>query len=367
MKYVDEYRDPKRIQARLTDVRRTCTRRWTIMDVCGGQTHNFLRYGVEAALDDCVELVHGPGCPVCVTPAEVIDVAITLALDSGVILASFGDMLRVPGHRGSLLQARAHGGDVRTVYSPCDAVELAERHPDREIVFLAIGFETTVPATALAVLQARKRAVANFSVLAHHVRVEPAMWMLAADPARRLSGFLAAGHVCTVTGTRGLQSLTNEFRLPIVVTGFEPVDLVEGLLACIQQLEAGRAEVENRYARCVRPEGNREAMTLIDRVYAVSDLTWRGFGMLREGGFRLRPELSRFDARRRYDLPDTTDRSPAAELCTEVLAGQIKPPECPLFRKACAPETPHGVPMVSSEGACAAYYRYARTAETIDA
>jgi hydrogenase expression/formation protein HypD len=364
MKYVDEFRDPAVLQARLQDVRRACTRRWTIMDVCGGQTHNLLRHGVEAALDDCVELIHGPGCPVCVTPADVIDAAMDLALEHRMILASFGDMLRVPGHRGSLLQARAHGGDVRTVYSPSDAVELATRHPDREVVFLAVGFETTIPATALAVLQAEQRTLGNVSFLAHHVRVEPAMRALAADPARRLSGFLAAGHVCTVTGTASLEPLADEFRLPIVVTGFEPVDLVEGIFGCIAQLEVGRAEVENRYARCVRPAGNPAALALIDRVFAVADLRWRGFGVLPAGGFAFRPEYARFDARRRFALAENAaDHDTAAELCAQVLAGRIKPPECPLYGTACTPETPRGAPMVSSEGACAAYFRYARPAE----
>jgi hydrogenase expression/formation protein HypD len=367
MKYVDEYRDAQRLQARLQDVQKRCNRRWTIMDVCGGQTHNLLRHGVEQALSETVELIHGPGCPVCVTPAEVIDDAIQLALQHHVIIASFGDMLRVPGRTGSLLQARAHGGDIRTVYGPSDAVDLAQRHPDRDVVFLAVGFETTVPSTALAVLQAEQRQTANFSVLAHHVRVEPAMRALVADPDCRIDGFLAAGHVCTVTGYEDLEPLAKEFRLPVVVTGFEPVDLVDGLLACIDQLEAGRAAVENRYPRCVRRAGNPAARRLIERVFSVCDLPWRGFGALPHGGFALRPEYARFDARRRLDVAalqrDGVDDD--ARRCAAVLAGRIKPPQCPLFGSACTPDAPRGAPMVSSEGACAAYYRYARSLEAM--
>lgn len=362
MKYVDEYRDPQRLQARLQEIRRRCTRRWTIMDVCGGQTHSLLRHGIEDALADCVELIHGPGCPVCVTPADVIDDAIQLALQQGAIIASFGDMLRVPGRIGSLLQARAGGGDIRTVYCPSDAVQLAQRHPDRQVVFLAVGFETTVPSTALAVLQAEQRRAANFSVLAHHVRVEPAMRALASDPACRISGFLAAGHVCTVTGYEELELLAAEFHLPVVVTGFEPLDLVEGLLGCVDQLQGGRAVVENRYARCVHRQGNATARRLIERVFAVCDLPWRGFGALYHGGFKFRSDYERFDARRRFAVTSLHDGShdEAERYCATVLAGRIKPPECPLFGSLCHPDSPRGAPMVSSEGACAAYFRYAR-------
>jgi hydrogenase expression/formation protein HypD len=365
MKFIDEYRDPRRLQERLQAVRALCTRRWTIMDVCGGQTHSLLRHGVEAALEDCVELIHGPGCPVCVTPADVIDEAIELALRHGATVASFGDMLRVPGRTGSLLQARAHGGDIRTVYGPSDAVSLARKNPDREVVFLAVGFETTVPSTALAVLQAEELGVSTFSMLAHHVRVEPAMRALAADPASRISGFLAAGHVCTVTGYEELEPLAAGFHLPVVVTGFEPVDLAEGLFGCVQQLEHGEAVVENRYPRCVRRQGNSAARRLIERVFAVCDLSWRGFGTLRHGGYAFRPEYERFDARRRFAMKSQSPNSEdaAERYCATVLSGRIKPPECPLFGSACTPESPRGAPMVSSEGACAAYFRYARGRE----
>jgi len=362
MKFVDEYRDPSQLQERLDKLRRSCTRRWTIMDVCGGQTHNLLRHGVEAAVMDVVELIHGPGCPVCVTPASVIDDAIALALNHEVIVATFGDMLRVPGDAGTLLQARARGGDIRTVYCPSDAVRIANEQPDRSVVFLAVGFETTVPATALAVLQAAQRRLSNFSVLAHHVRVEPAMRALVSDPTHRISGFLAAGHVCTVTGYRDLEPLVAEFRVPVVVTGFEPLDLADGLLGCVEQLERGAARLENRYARCVRRAGNAQALSLIDRVFQVCDLPWRGFGMLTEGGFSFRPEYGAFDARRRFPLmtPATGEERESERHCAAVLAGRQRPPECPLFGSVCTPDSPQGAPMVSSEGACAAYFRYAR-------
>lgn len=365
MKYVDEYRDPQRLQARLRDLQSRCSRRWNIMDVCGGQTHNLLRHGLEAALEDQIELIHGPGCPVCVTPAEVIDDAIQLAIQHKVILATFGDMMRVPGRTGSLLQARATGGDIRSVYCPNDAVKLASRSPGREVVFLAVGFETTIPATALAVLQAEQQSLANFSVLAHHVRVEPAMRALLTNPDCRISSFLAAGHVCTITGVEELRPLVTDFGVPVVVTGFEPWDLVEGLIGCIDQLESGRAELENRYSRCVQPQGNRTALQFIHRVFAVCDQVWRGFGMLPHGGYGVRDDFARFDARQRFSLPTlgSSSLTISDQHCAAVLSGQMRPTSCPLFGKSCTPETPQGAPMVSSEGACAAYYRYARGPE----
>lgn len=360
MKYLDEYRDPGAIAASLERIHRACSRRWVIMDVCGGQTHNLLRHGLEPALENTIELLHGPGCPVCVTPAAVLDAAMQLGLERGVTVCSFGDMLRVPGESGSLLQARARGADVRTVYSPLDAVDWAERHPDRDVVFLAVGFETTAPATALAILQAQRRGVSNFSVLAHHVRVEPAMQQIAADPAGRVQGFLAAGHVCTVTGYAEYQSLVRETGLPVVVTGFEPLDLLEGLETCARLLEAGRAEVVNAYARCARPEGNPHARRVIDTVFHVADVPWRGLGVIPSGGLAIRSSLAEFDARERYgltavELPEVSGECRSGE----VLTGRLKPPECPLFGAICTPEAPQGAPMVSSEGACAAYYRYA--------
>ncbi len=361
MKGLEEYRNHEQLQAHLNEIRRACTRRWTIMDVCGGQTHNLLRHGIEEALADCVELIHGPGCPVCVTPAAVIDRAIELASVHGAIVTTFGDMLRVPGRNGSMLHARAQGADIRTIYSPTDAVRLAARFPDRQVVLFAVGFETTAPSTALAVLQAELQHVSNFSILAHHVRVEPAMRALAADPQRRLQGFLAAGHVCTVTGYHGLEELAGDFQLPVIVTGFEPVDLADGLLACVHQLEQGRKVVENCYSRAVRRDGNPAAQRLLQEVFEVCDLPWRGFGAITNGGWAIRQEYAVFDAKQRFSN-DTTPAAPdddAESHCTAVLTGRLAPPACPLFSTACTPDSPRGAPMVSREGACAAYFRYA--------
>ncbi len=361
MKTLDAYRDHDRLQARLGEIRRACTQRWTIMDVCGGQTHNLLRHGIEAALADCVELIHGPGCPVCVTPAEVIDQAIDIAIQHHAIVTTFGDMLRVPGRNGSLLQAKARGADVRTMYCPTDAVQLAARNPDREVVLLAVGFETTAPATALAILQADLRRLSNFSCLAHHVRVEPAMRALASDPQRRLQGFLAAGHVCTITGYRELECLARDCSLPIVVTGFEPVDLADGLLGCVRRLEQSDAAVENCYPRYVRRDGNPVALKLLHRVFEVCDLPWRGFGTVASGGYAMRRDYEVFDARRRFRSNCTAFAvdEVAERHCAAVLTGRIVPRTCPRFGTTCTPDTPEGAPMVSSEGACAAYFRYA--------
>lgn len=361
MKTLDAYRDHVRLQHRLLEIRRSCTRRWTIMDVCGGQTHNLLRHGIEDALADCLELIHGPGCPVCVTPAMMIDRAIELASVHGAVVTTFGDMLRVPGRAGSMLQARARGADIRTMYSPTDAVHFAVRNPDREVVLFAVGFETTAPSTALAILQAEQKQLANFSVLAHHVRVEPAMRALALDPQRRLQGFLAAGHVCTVTGYADLESLAHEFGVPVTVTGFEPVDLADGIFGCVNQLEQGCAVVENCYPRYVSRDGNQQALRLLHKVFEISDLPWRGFGTIVHGGWALRPDYIAFDASRRFQsaMLDITSDEVADRHCSAVLTGRITPPSCPLFGSLCTPETPQGAPMVSSEGACAAYHRYA--------
>lgn len=361
MKYVDEYRDPIRLQQALADLRRRCSRRWVIMDVCGGQTHGLLRHGIEDAVSDVLELIHGPGCPVCVTPAEVIDDALHIARNPRVILATFGDMLRVPGPNGSLLQQRARGADVRTMLSPVDAVSWAIQHPDREVVLFAVGFETTAPATALAVLQARELGIKNFSILAHHVRVEPAMWAIATSPECRVQGFLAAGHVCTVTGYAGYERLAQACHLPIVITGFEPLDLLEGLRTCVDLLERNEAAVVNPYARCARSDGNPAARTLIDQVFAIGTVPWRGMGRIVDGGLQLKAEFREFDARQRFEFSLAACHS-ADDACLsgDVLSGRLKPPECPLFGNACTPTTPLGAPMVSSEGACAAYFHYGR-------
>lgn len=361
MKYVDEYRDPDAARRLLGEIRRCATRTWTIMEVCGGQTHSLLRHGIDVELEGIVDLIHGPGCPVCVTPLEAIDLACDLAREKKATVASFGDMLRVPGSRGSLLQARTDGGDVRIVYSPLDAVELARKIPDREVVFFAVGFETTAPATALAVRQAHRLGLTNFSLLVAHVRVQPAMEAIARMDDNRVQGFLAAGHVCTVMGYESYSQFARDFRLPVVVTGFEPVDLLTGILACVEQLESGRHEVVNCYGRSVRPEGNRNAQDIVREVYEVADCSWRGLGRLPAGGLLLRPQWSAYDARRRF----TGQRSLAdveLPLCrsADVLCGRIRPPECASFGTSCTPETPLGAPMVSSEGACAAYFRYWR-------
>ncbi len=361
MKYLDEFRDPNLAQKLVDRIRRMASRPWVIMEVCGGQTHGLLRHGIDEALAGAVELIHGPGCPVCVTPVEAIDLACRLAREPGTIVTSFGDMLRVPGSRGSLNQARADGGDVRIVYSPLDAVELARRNPGCEVVFFAVGFETTMPATAVAVLQANSLRLENFSLLTAHVQVLPAMQSILRDPGNRVQAFLAAGHACTITGYRDYEQLADREHVPIVVTGFEPLDLLEGIFDCVTQLETGRHAVTNRYERSVRIDGNADARRFIDRVYRVADRPWRGLGVIPKGGFVLRTEFERFDAELRF-------KPPIAELpvldenrCRsgEVLAGRIKPRDCSEFGTRCTPASPLGAPMVSSEGACTAYYRYA--------
>lgn len=359
MQYVDEYRQPELCQQLIAEIRQLATRRWTIMEVCGGQTHGLLRYGIDSELKEAVRLIHGPGCPVCVTSLESIDFATQLARRPDVILASFGDMLRVPGSRDNLLQVRAAGGNVQIVYSPLDAVVFAASHPDQQVVFFAVGFETTTPATALAVHQADHRGLNNFCLLVSHVRVLPAMELLMASKDNSVQGFLGAGHVCTVAGYQCYEEFVRKYRLPVVVTGFEPVDLLTGILECVRQLENGEATVCNRYSRSALAEGNRQALEIVDDVYEICDQSWRGLGTIADGGLRLRDKWARFDAARRFaqlNLPvleSTQCRS------GEVLSGRIKPTECEQFSSACTPESPLGAPMVSAEGACAAYYRYA--------
>jgi hydrogenase expression/formation protein HypD len=358
MKYLDEYRDPDSCRRLLAEIRRRTSRCWTIMEVCGGQTHGLLRYGIDQLLEGSVRLIHGPGCPVCVAPLEAIDLAIDLAKRPNVWLASFGDMIRVPGSGESLLQVRATTGNVRVVYSPLDAVELARRHPDRQVVFLAVGFETTTPATALAVQQAFRLGLRNFSLLVAHLRVQPVMEMLAEREDNGIQGFLAAGHVCTVVGYQSYEDFARRYRRPVVVTGFEPVDLLAGVLECVRQLERGESRVANQYRRSVRAQGNRRALELVDAVYEVSDRVWRGLGIVPRGGFQLRPEWGAFDAQERFQ----TGRPPAVESAEcrsgEVLTGCIRPTQCECFATRCTPESPLGALMVSAEGACAAYYRY---------
>ena len=369
MKFVDEFRDSTAAERLLTEIRRRVTQPRVLMEVCGGQTHSLLRYGIDSALEGVVELIHGPGCPVCVTPVEAIDFAQRLAMQPGILLASFGDMLRVPGSRDSLLGVRANGGNVSTVYSPIDAVELARRNPDQDIVFFAVGFETTAPATALAVLQADRLGVNNFSLLVSHVRVQPAMEAVMQAPGNRVQGFLAAGHVCTVVGYQSYSEFVRQFRVPVVVTGFEPIDLLDGILECVSQLETGRFEIANRYGRSARLQGNTQALSVVDRVYSIADSTWRGLGILPAGGYVLREEFARFDAVRRFAMVSTHDASRPAchDACraADVLTGMIRPTQCPEFGTRCTPDTPLGAPMVSTEGACAAYHRYAKRPEHV--
>jgi hydrogenase expression/formation protein HypD len=362
MKFIDEYREPERCARLLSEIREVITRPWTIMEVCGGQTHGLLRYGIDAALEGRVRLIHGPGCPVCVTPLESIDMAIELAHRPDVTLASFGDMLRVPGSRESLLQARAQGANVQIVYSPLDSVRLAEQDRSRHVVFFAVGFETTVPSTALAVQQAAQLGLDNFSLLVAHVRVQPAMEMLGDSRDCAVQGFLAAGHVCTVTGYESYRQFVKKYRLPVVVTGFEPVDLLMGILECVRQLERGEAAVVNCYSRSVAPPGNEHARAIIDEIYEICDRPWRGLGLVSGGGLRIRSEWARFDAQQRIAAATTSVEEPSECRSGEVLIGKIKPTECAHFAVRCTPDSPLGAPMVSAEGACAAYYRYARRA-----
>ncbi len=359
MKYLDEYRNAKAARRLLDEIRKTATGEWTLMEVCGGQTHGLLRHGIEAELEGTIELIHGPGCPVCVTPMQAIDFAQQLAMRDDVILTSFGDMLRVPGSRQSLSATKTAGGRVQVVYSPLDALELAKRNPRDEVVFFAVGFETTAPATAIAVQQAARDNVENFSLIVAHVRVLPAMEALAASPDNRVQAFLAAGHVCTITGYEKYEPFAERYGLPVVVTGFEPLDLLDGILACVRQLESGTISVENQYARSVRREGNIAAQHIVRDVYEVTDQEWRGFGVVSDGGLQLRGRYQSFDARHRFKATTQLPMIEANECrSADVLSGRIKPPECAEFGTTCQPESPLGAPMVSSEGACAAYYRY---------
>jgi len=358
MRFVDEYRDPALARGLVDTILRRATRRWTIMEVCGGQTHAILAHGLDELLAERVTLLHGPGCPVCVTPLETLDRALALAAH-GVVVCSFGDMLRVPGSRGDLLGARARGGDVRVVYSPLDAVRLASRLPDRPVVFLAVGFETTAPAVAAAARWAVARALDNFFLLVSHVRVPPAVDAIAASPATRVEAFLAAGHVCTVMGTAEYEPIAARRRIPIVVTGFEPVDVLDGVARAVDQLEDGAARVEIQYERAVRPEGNPAARALVDEVFEVVDRPWRGIGVVPRGGLALRGRYAALDAVRAFpSLACDAPREPAACRAADVLRGVLRPPACPEFGRGCTPERPLGAPMVSAEGACAAYYHH---------
>jgi hydrogenase expression/formation protein HypD len=360
VKHLTEFRDPELAGRVLAEIRRTVTRPWVLMEVCGGQTHAIVRHGIDQLLPPEVELVHGPGCPVCVTPLDVIDHALDIAARPGVVFCSFGDMLRVPGSGSDLLRAKSAGADVRVVYSPLDALALARRHPDREVVFFGIGFETTAPATAMAVHTAERLGVNNFTVLAAHVRVPLAVRAIASDPGNRVRAFLAAGHVCGVMGYHEYPPLAESHGVPIVVTGFEPLDILEGIRRAVRQLEADEARVENAYERVVTFEGNRPAQELLATVFEDADRNWRGIGTIPASGWKLRPEYRAFDAAHRFPSESVPPAEPTACRSGDVLRGRIKPTECPAFGASCTPRTPLGATMVSSEGACAAYFHAGR-------
>jgi hydrogenase expression/formation protein HypD len=360
VKYLDEYRDADLVKRTLSEIRRTVTRPWVLMEICGGQTHSIMRYGIDQLLPPEIELVHGPGCPVCVTPLEQIDKALAIAEHPEVIFTSYGDMLRVPGSGRDLFTVRAAGGDVRVVYSPLDAVKMAQKHPDRQVVFFAIGFETTAPANAMSVLQASQLGLTNYSVLVSHVRVPPAMHAILSSPNNRVQAFLAAGHVCAVMGYWEYPPLAEQYEVPIIITGFEPVDILQGILAAVKQLESCRAQVENAYKRAVTEAGNVPAQDVIRRVFRVCDRKWRGIGTIPASGWCLQPEFAAFDAESRFAVDEIQPEESPMCISGLILQGLKKPDECPAFGHACKPEHPLGATMVSSEGACAAYYRYRR-------
>jgi hydrogenase expression/formation protein HypD len=353
MKYIDEYRDA-------TSAEKLITHPWTIMEICGGQTHTIVKSGIDDLLPSDLTLVHGPGCPVCVTPLELIDKAVAIASRPDIIFTSFGDMLRVPGSEKDLLTVKAAGGDVRIVYSPLDALKLAQKNPEKKIVFFAVGFETTAPANAMSVWQAKQLGLKNFSILCSHVLVPPAMEAILSSPLNHVQGFLAAGHVCTVMGYEEYITLASKYHIPIVVTGFEPVDILQGILMTVKQLEEGHAEVENQYTRAVRREGNRSAQELMRKVFETTDRSWRGIGIIPKSGYRLRDEFAEFDAENVFDIAAIhTQESPLC-IAGQVMQGFKKPHDCSAFGIQCTPEHPLGAPMVSSEGACAAYFHYGK-------
>lgn len=360
MKYLDEFRNPAVARRILAELTATVTRPWVIMEICGGQTHAIIKNGLDQLIPPEIELVHGPGCPVCVTPLEIIDKAIAIAGQPNVIFSSFGDMLRVPGSRQDLFMAGSAGADVRTVYSPLEAVKIARENPNHEVVFFAVGFETTAPGNAMAVYQARREGLRNFSLLVSHVLVPPAMEALLSAPDNRVQGYLAAGHVCTIMGWEEYEPIAARYRVPIVVTGFEPNDILEGLLLTVRQLERGEYRVENQYSRTVIREGNRPAQELIRKVFTITDRKWRGIGAIPASGFGLRPEYADYDAEKKFAVGDIATAESAVCIAGQVLRGLKKPHQCPAFGAACRPEHPLGAPMVSDEGACAAYYRYHR-------
>ncbi|MFY0608798.1 MAG: hydrogenase formation protein HypD [Candidatus Atelocyanobacterium thalassa] len=361
MRFVDEYRDSKLVKIFTKNIVKNVSQPWTIMEICGGQTHSIFKYGIDQLLPPEITLIHGPGCPVCVTSIELIDYALIIANLPNVIFCSFGDMLRVPGTSKDLLMVKASGGDVRIVYSPLDSLKIAQENPDKQIVFFAVGFETTAPATAMAVYQAKHQNIKNFSLLVSHVLVPPAMKMLLSSPNCTVQGFLAAGHVCTITGYEDYQAISNKHKIPIIVTGFEPLDILKGIYQCVLQLESGKFECKNQYFRSVKIEGNILAKQLVQEIFTTVSRCWRGIGEISESGLSLRPEYQFYDALNRFKISkDKTVQSAYPEVCIsgDIMQGQKKPYDCPAFGNVCTPESPLGAPMVSSEGTCAAYYRY---------
>jgi len=361
MKFLSEYRDRERVEQLLHEISRVTTRPWKIMEVCGGQTHGLVKNGILEMLPEKITMVHGPGCPVCVTPASVIDEAIEISKKENVVLASFGDMIRVPGTKESLLQAKARGADVRVVYSPLDAIQIAQQEKDKQIVFFGVGFESTAPAIALSVIQAKQLGLTNYFVLASHVLVPPAMEALLSDPENTVDAFLAAGHVCTIMGEKEYYPIAEKYHTPIVITGFEPVDLLQGILMAVQQLENGEAIVQNQYSRMVQTEGNASAQSLMKQVFETCNREWRGIGTIPLSGLEVNEDYSAFDARRHFSINFSSTQEITECMAGEILRGILKPVQCPHFGNRCTPEHPMGAPMVSSEGACAAYYHYHHT------
>ncbi len=358
MKYVDEYRQPHLVQKLSEAIHATTTRPWTIMEVCGGQTHSILKFGLHDLLPEKIRLIHGPGCPVCVTPIQIIDHAIHIAFQSNTIVCTFGDMLRVPGTHTTLLTIKAKGADVRSIYSPLEAVTIAEANPQKSVVLFAIGFETTAPANAMALIRAKKLGIKNFFLLASHVLVPPALTFLLQSPQNEIQGFLAAGHVCAITGYHQYHAIADTFHTPIVITGFEPIDILQGVYACIQQLEKNGSSVENQYQRCVEESGNRPAQEIVREVFTIVDREWRGIGIIPSSGLALREEHAEYDATRRFPLNQPPSNNDNGCISGLVLQGVKKPSACPFFATQCTPESPFGAPMVSPEGSCSAYYQY---------
>ncbi len=367
MKYLSEYRTPELVHQHLTQIKKTVTQPWKIMEVCGGQTHSLVKNGILNLLPKEVEMIHGPGCPVCVTPLNMIDKAVYLAEQKGVILCSFGDMLRVPGSKKSLLQAKANGADIRILYSPLEAVKLAQEQPEREVVFFAVGFETTAPANALSVIQAKQLGVTNYSILTSHVLVPPAIEAVMEDEESNIQAFLAAGHVCTIMGIGDYYPLVDRYNIPMVVTGFEPVDLLQGILMTVQQLEKGEAKLENQYSRVVQAKGNPRAIKAIEEVFEIVNREWRGIGTIPLSGYELRLDYRTYDANLKFEVAIPIAKESEECIAGLVLKGIKKPQECPQFGKKCTPEKPLGAPMVSSEGACAAYYHFHQAIQDLEA